>query len=316
MKRSGSNQFHKPQTQRVHIEQENLTNLRRITNHGEVMNNEIEVGIDEAGRGPVFGPMVYAGVAWPIRCRADFARLGFADSKEVSPEDREVLFKLIEEFDDKLLHKKSVICSTLELTAKQLSFNKESLNTYSHNCAISIIRHFLGLGLKVTRAYLDTVGDEVKYRQLLEREFDYLTHKIEFTVCSKADSKFPVVSAASIVAKVTRDDQVKNIVIREPIEVVREFGSGYPGDPKTVKWLNDHFDPVFGYPQSAVRFSWSTVTKRLEDAKLEYEFLSSVDLKRFDLAKSFREGEDRSKLNTKHRGALSNRLNLQERFEL
>ncbi len=316
MKKSASSHFHKPQTQRVHVDQEHLTNLRRISNPSEVMNNEVEVGIDEAGRGPVFGPMVYAGVAWPVRCRADFAKLGFADSKEVSAEDREALFELIREFDQKLLHQKSVICSTLELTAKQLSFNKESLNTYSHNCAISIIRHFLALGLKVTRAYLDTVGDEVKYRQLLEREFDFLTHKIEFTVCSKADSKFPVVSAASIVAKVTRDEQVKNIVIREPIEVNREFGSGYPGDPKTIKWLDDHFDPFFGYPQSAVRFSWSTVTKRLEEAGLDYSFFSLVDLRRFDLAKSFREGEDRSSLNTKHRGALSNRLNLQERFEL
>lgn len=54
---------------------------------------------------------------------------------------------------------------------------------------------------------------------------------------SKADSLFPVVSAASIVAKVTRDSLLENWVFEENIPYSRNFGCGYPGDPITVAWL-------------------------------------------------------------------------------
>merc|ERR1712224_603864 len=70
---------------------------------------------------------------------------------------------------------------------------------------------------------------------------------------SKADVNYPVVSAASIVAKTQRDS-----------EVDKAMGSGYPGDPVTKDWLHENLEPVFGFPKS-VRFSWSTVRKMFED---------------------------------------------------
>jgi ribonuclease H2 subunit A len=251
------------------------------------MQGDIEVGIDEAGRGPVLGPMVYGGVAWPVSARAHFTKLGFKDSKQLTEEDRDELFKLIGDFNGELLHSKAIVSNPLDITFEQLSYTKVSLNTISHNCAKSIIRHFLSLGLRVKAAYLDTVGDEKKYKELMEYEFRDVVPNIEFTVESKADDTYPVVSAASIVAKVTRDIAIKDFVIKEKLPLVsREFGSGYPGDPNTVKWLNDHFDSFFGYP-NVVRFSWSTITKRLEEKNIVYSFQEDIEpdgciTKRFD----------------------------------
>ena len=84
------------------------------------------------------------------------------------------------------------------------------------------------------------------------------------TVKAKADSLFPVVSAASIFAKVTRDKAVKNWQFVENLQDLdSDYGSGYPSDPKTKAWLRKHVDPVFGFPQF-VRFSWSTAQAILE----------------------------------------------------
>lgn len=254
-----------------------LEELRNEPNKKKLLQGDIEVGIDEAGRGPVLGPMVYGGVAWPVSSRAHFSRLGFKDSKQLSEEDREELFELIGEFNGELLHSKAIVSNPLDITFEQLSYTKVSLNTISHNCAKSIIRHFLGLGLRVTAAYLDTVGDERKYKELMEFEFRDVVPKIEFTVESKADDTYPVVSAASIVAKVTRDIAIRDFVIKENLPSVnKEFGSGYPSDPNTVKWLNDHFDSFFGYP-NVVRFSWSTITKRLEEKNIVYSFQEDIE---------------------------------------
>lgn len=88
-----------------------------------------------------------------------------------------------------------------------------------------------------------------------------LTDDIDIRSESKADDKYPVVSAASIVAKVSRDLQLNTWVFKEAMAVGQEFdhefGCGYPSDPKSKIWLQKHCDDVFGFP-SLVRFSWKT----------------------------------------------------------
>lgn len=283
-----------------------IEELRGIMDKESLMKGDFEIGIDEAGRGPVFGPMVYGGCAWPMSCRSTFSKVGFKDSKQLTEEERDTLFALINEFDTNILHQKAVVSSPLDITYSQLAGTRESLNTFSHNCAITIIKHFLSLGLRITHAFLDTVGDPDKYRRLLEDEFQGTKPKIDFTVTSKADDLFPVVSAASIVAKVTRDRAIKDTVLREKIEVSRDFGSGYPGDPITVKWLNDHFDQFFGYP-SVVRFSWSTITNRLANAKIEYNFSLDCNMNRGTVLSSF---------DTKPKPKLAKRLNLKSDYQI
>jgi ribonuclease H2 subunit A len=146
------------------------------------------------------------------------------------------------------------------------------------------------------QCFVDTVGPAADYQAKLSSFFP----TINFTVTSKADALFPIVSAASIVAKVTRDRILEEWCFAEPGvgvkgeadaegdgDAVRVFGSGYPSgaclfyslrltlispaltwpcllatDPKTVAWLQDNFNPIFGFPNVA-RFSWAPVKNAL-----------------------------------------------------
>lgn len=120
----------------------------------------------------------------------------------------------------------------------------------------------LDAGVNVAEIYVDTVGDADQYTRRLNERFT----GIKCLAQPKADRDFPIVSAASIAAKVTRDNQLRDWVFEPGLDsrVGRKFGSGYPGDPDTITWLQSHADCVFGFPR-LVRFSWAT-TKRLLDA--------------------------------------------------
>ncbi|KAK1803020.1 hypothetical protein P4O66_021556, partial [Electrophorus voltai] len=110
------------------------------------------------------------------------------------------------------------------------------------------------------QVFVDTVGPAEKYEEKLSKRFP----GVKVAVRPKADSLFPVVSAASICAKVARDHAVKDWTFAEDLgEVDTDYGSGYPNDPKTKSWLLKYLDPVFGYPQF-VRFSWSTAQTLLD----------------------------------------------------
>jgi len=89
-----------------------------------------------------------------------------------------------------------------------------SLNTVSHESAMNLIRIVLDKGVRVAKVYVDTVGDPGSYQAKLTRSF---ARSIEFTVCSKADSLYKTVSAASICAKVTRDKCLREWVYTEPL---------------------------------------------------------------------------------------------------
>lgn len=111
-----------------------------------------------------------------------------------------------------------------------------SLNAMATESTCKLIRSALAAGVNVQEIYVDTVGDADTYKQKLSREFP----GIQFTVCPKADALFPIVSAASIVAKVTRDRAISNAA------ELTEAGSGYPADPLTKCWLESNVHPLFG----------------------------------------------------------------------
>ncbi|XP_039071898.1 ribonuclease H2 subunit A-like [Hibiscus syriacus] len=217
------------------------------------------MGIDEAGRGPVLGPMVYGCLYCSRSYQKTLATLNFADSKTLKEEKREELFENLKA-DESIGWSVDVI-DPRELSAKMLKKNKVNLNEISHDSAIGLINRVLHMGVLLTEVYLDTVGDADKYRIKLSERFP----SIKFVVAKKADSLYPVVSGASIVAKVTRDKALREWVLEETSENMhRSFGSGYPGDPETKAWLAHHKHSVFGFP-ALVRFSWSTCTSYYKD---------------------------------------------------
>ena len=211
---------------------------------------EYELGIDEAGRGPVLGPMVYACCAWPIEKREEYSSLGFADSKVLTESKRDSLLEILNSLP--LVHTRTCILTPEYISNSMLSRLKVNLNTISMESAESLVREMLSAGVNIREVYVDTVGRPEPYQDRLSRCFPGITFKVSI----KADSLFSIVSAASIVAKVTRDSHIKSYG-----ETLGDIGSGYPADPNTQKWLKNNIHPVFGFPSKFVRISWKTCTE-------------------------------------------------------
>lgn len=100
---------------------------------------------------------------------------------------------------------------------------------------------------------------------------------LQFTICPKADALYPIVSAASIIAKVSRDHNVAQLqasadaVAAAAGRPAAKLGSGYPGDPDTKAWLAASVDKVFGFsPANNVRFSWQTTDRLLAETAVTF----------------------------------------------
>ncbi|KAF9557028.1 DNA replication licensing factor mcm8 [Mortierella alpina] len=223
---------------------------------------ECILGVDEAGRGPVLGPMVYGICYCPLSKKDELADLGFADSKTLKEDERDNLLEVIMSRPD-LIGWSVRVLSPMDISNSMLRREKYNLNALAHDTTIQLIRETLASGVNLKEVYVDTVGPPETYQKKLERLFPSIT---TIVVAKKADSKYPIVSAASICAKVTRDDVLRHWIFAESgmeETVSRQFGSGYPSDPKTVSWLKASMDPIFGYP-NIVRFSWATCKSLLE----------------------------------------------------
>lgn len=181
------------------------------------------VGIDESGRGPVLGPLVMAGVLIDDSDEHKLAKLGVKDSKLLTPQQREQLF-------DKVIKiakaSEIVIVQPSDIDRAVIGHDGLNLNWLEADKSIEIIK-----ALKPDKAILDCPSNNIKkYADYLKQR---LPKGLELIAEHKADVKYPVVSAASILAKVTRDREIQKLqeTISEPI------GSGYPSDPVTCEFL-------------------------------------------------------------------------------
>ncbi|XP_045406166.1 ribonuclease H2 subunit A isoform X1 [Lemur catta] len=182
------------------------------------------VGVDEAGRGPVLGPMVYAICYCPLSRLADLEALKVADSKTLSESERDRLFAKMEEDGDFVGWALDVLSPNL-ISTSMLGRVKYNLNSLSHDTATGLIQYALDQGVKISQVFVDTVGMPETYQQRLQQCFP----GIKVTVKAKADALYPVVSAASICAKVARDQAVRNWQFVETLQDFdADYGSGYP----------------------------------------------------------------------------------------
>lgn len=227
------------------------------------------LGVDEAGRGPVLGPMVYGIAFCPVSKQSVLKTLGCADSKQLTEQQRDEIFVNAnqEDYSTESVGWAVDIISPNEISTSMLRRVKRSLNEVSMESAIGLIKKAIELEVNVAEIYVDTVGPPEKYQAKLKAIFP----GIKITVAKKADSTYPIVSLASICAKVSRDHTLKVWEFREGIEVPEDgFGSGYPGDPVTKRFLQS-CEPVFGFPR-IVRFSWSTSENALNGSALAVTF--------------------------------------------
>jgi ribonuclease HII len=198
-------------------------------------------GVDEAGRGCVIGPLVIAGILVKEANLPILRQLGVKDSKLLSPKKREALVSEIVRHAEKQL---IVKLSPAEIDRAVESGRKlHKLNRLEADTMAKIID-----GLKPDEAYVDAAD-------VLEDRFKHhiqegLSFQPKIVAKHMADRIYPVVSAASILAKVERDREVASLRAK-----YGDFGSGYLADEKTMsflkQWLQTHGD----YPE-CVRKSW------------------------------------------------------------
>ena len=199
------------------------------------------LGIDEAGRGSVLGPMVIAGVIVPEKMEKVLERMGVKDSKRLVPNRRTILSRKLK----KMFDYEIVVISALEID--KMRADGINLNDIEKNAMRDLI-----IRLNPEKAIVDAV--DVK----AERFQNYLCESTGVNVIAehKADDKYIEVSAASIIAKAERDAQIAEIN-KEYIKT-GGIGSGYPSDPTTKKFLNNY---TYDEMPEFVRKSWATVSK-------------------------------------------------------
>ncbi|CCH61424.1 hypothetical protein TBLA_0E03700 [Henningerozyma blattae CBS 6284] len=229
----------------------------------------IILGVDEAGRGPVLGPMVY-GIAY---CTTNYMNefiipnYEFDDSKKLTDTIRKKLFSKMYSNDPSIDPEINQIgYATTAITPNDISSGmlrfppskNYNLNEQAHDVTIALIQGVLDQNVQLSHVYVDTVGPPQSYQKKLETRFP----NVKFTVTKKADSLYCIVSVASVVAKVTRDFLIDSMK-RNPNE---NIGSGYPSDPNTKRWLRESQTKLFGWPCDMVRFSWQTCDTLLTDS--------------------------------------------------
>ena len=208
-------------------------------------------GVDEAGRGCVIGPLVVAGIVITQNNLSLLSQLGVKDSKLLTPKKREALYPEIL----KLTHSHHIIKVMPYLIDKAVRSTRRlhKLNRLEAQTMAKIIER-----LKPDEAYVDAAD-------ILQDRFgahiqECLTTKTTIISKHKADRLFPVVSAASIIAKVERDREIDTLKIE-----FGDFGSGYLTDDKTIVFLKQLLDTYGDYP-SCIRKSWRPARR----AKAEY----------------------------------------------
>ena len=197
-------------------------------------------GIDDAGRGSMLGPLVIAGVSLDKRKLKKLSSLGVKDSKKLSPKLREDLYKkIIQIVDDYYIAK--IPPRSIDANVK-----KHCLNGLEAKYMAKVVSK-----LNADTSYVDSCDVNPK-RFGKEISLQSNNHKIKSY--HHADSKFVVVSAASILAKVTRDKAVAKL------RKNHNLGSGYPSDSVTVKFVTKYYKINHIMP-NFVRKSWKPVQR-------------------------------------------------------
>jgi len=211
-------------------------------------------GIDDAGRGAILGPLVIAGVLLDERELPKLVALGVKDSKILSPRRREQLTQEI----PKIALKQHIV-----------SYAPDEID-YVVNCGRKLHRlnwlEARGMADVIVRLNPDVAfvdASDVLPERFKTQILEQVPFNVKVVSEHRADRNYPIVSAASIVAKVCRDDAIA-LLRRE----YGDIGSGYPSDERTMDfletWISEHSSyPIF------VRKSWKPAKRLLSSDKFQ-----------------------------------------------
>ncbi|MBU0456831.1 MAG: ribonuclease HII [Nanoarchaeota archaeon] len=213
--------------------------------------NKIIVGIDEAGRGPVLGPLVMVALAVKEEDKKKLEWLGVKDSKLLTSQVREELFDRIRE----IVHDfriEVIEPDAIDLTLKEVESN---LNWLEAETSARLVSE---LNPDIIIVDCPSVNIEAYKNYFSSRLSSGVKEKAKLVVEHKADMNHIVVAAASVVAKVIRDRQIERL----KLDIGIDFGSGYMSDPKTKDFLENYHDK---YPH-LFRRRWQSF-KNVEEQK-------------------------------------------------
>ena len=208
-------------------------------------------GVDDAGRGSIIGPLAIAGISLEAKDLPKLVDLGVKDSKLLTPQRRETLAVQI--------RKLTLKCHTVLLSPAEIDRVVETgrklhrLNRLEAQAMARVITI-----LKPDVAYVD--ASDVLPNRFGDHIAENLPFRLKIISEHKADAKYPIVSAASIIAKVERD--------RALSELQKKYGNmgcGYPSDSNTIKFLECWIRKFGSYPDF-VRKSWKPAKRVKREA--------------------------------------------------
>ncbi len=200
------------------------------------------VGLDEAGRGSVLGPLVIGGFCCDASDEATLIGTGVKDSKQLSPAQREEVLPKLRALGE---------CRSVPLAPRTVDayVDRGRLNQLELETFAEIVRE-----LRPEVAYVDACDpNAARFGRRLRALAGGSTRIVS---AHRADENFPVVSAASVVAKVARDLEISRLQAGTD----EALGSGYPSDPVTRECVERHArggDPIPPW----MRRSWETVQR-------------------------------------------------------
>ncbi|MCJ7443849.1 MAG: ribonuclease HII [Methanotrichaceae archaeon] len=201
------------------------------------------LGVDEAGKGPVVGSMFVAGIVVEAEKLFDLAAIGVRDSKQLDAVKRERI-------SEKIL-KMATEYYILEVSPQVIDELRQvmTMNEIMVRCHARVVHR-----LHADKAFLDAA--DVNEERFAKRVKNASSTRMQLLAEHKADQKHLVVSAASIIAKVRRDESIRQL--EESINC--RIGSGYPNDPQTIEFLEEWISAKRSLPPF-VRSTWATAQR-------------------------------------------------------
>jgi len=200
-------------------------------------------GVDDAGRGSLLGPLVIAGILIEKTKIPKLSALGVKDSKKLTAKTREKLYKKI------ILIVDSYYVVKISPKSIDNSVKKHGLNKLEAKYMAKVISK-----LNPDTSFVDSCDVNPKR---FGKEISRLSNNKKIRSYHHADSRFIVVSAASIIAKVTRDKVITRL------RKDHDLGSGYPSDRKTINFVKKYYKTQKIMP-NFVRKSWKPAQKIID----------------------------------------------------
>ena len=215
--------------------------------------SEYHIGVDEAGRGPSIGPMVVCALSIPKSDRDYLLELGVDDSKRLSKKRRESIYDdLISNLQLRGWGLGLEICNPSSIDKWMADGTLNSLEVQLFAKSINIA----GTPSSVSSIFLDACDvNSERFGRNVSTALGRRWGNCKIQSEHKMDSKDPVVGAASIIAKVSRDEEIR--ILSEKIGV--ELGSGYPSDQLTKKAVD--YLCSGESPHDVLRWSWANVRR-------------------------------------------------------